>query len=347
MSADEQTDSRDRSPDSRESLFSGNIPIEKFRDNRTCLSTLEPLAEPALYSDRAGRRLFGERVQPVLDFTTADFERLAEIQINRRMAVTGVQRKISLGLAKNRQASSRLTFLEHTGTHILQPPIEMVPEMPQVEHTTMRLAESVGFQVPPCGLIPLKNGDLAFIIRRFDREKKKKIPVEDLCQLSGKPTEQKYKASLEATANVIRKYSGVPGDDLLTFFELNLFCFITGNADMHLKNFSIWKDPRSDLSRLAPVYDLLSTRLLMSEKEDPEETALSLNGKKANLKLDDFKAFARNLEIPGNVFERVRREYTDRQKSFEDLIEKSFLSERKKEGFKALIRERLSRLKDG
>lgn len=320
-------------------LFSeGNISY------RTCLSTLNPLSVPALYEDRASRSLFGQPMQPVLNFDKEEIERLAESQIDRHIALTGVQRKISLTFPKDQKGRSRLTYMGQGGTHILKPPFDDYPEMPQVEHTTMKLAELAGFNVPPCGLIPLKNGELAFIIRRFDRDKGNKIPVEDLCQLSEKLTEHKYRASLEATSKIIRKFSSVPGDDLLTFFDLNLFCFITGNADMHLKNFSMWKDPESGLTRMSPVYDLLSTRLLISEKRDPEEAALPLNGKKANLKLSDFIAFSRRLEISDKVFQGLLEKYKGIQKDFESLIERSFLSDEKKSAFRELIQERLSRL---
>lgn len=100
--------------------------------------------------------------------------------------------------------------------------------------------------------------------------------MEDMCQLTERLTEYKYKGSYEQIAKTIKKYSAVPQLDLVNFWEVVVFSWIVGNSDMHLKNFSLY-DTGMGYS-LTPAYDLLSTVIVMPE--DTEELALTLNGKK-------------------------------------------------------------------
>lgn len=58
-----------------------------------------------------------------------------------------------------------------------------------------------------------------------------------MCQLTEMLTNDRYHGSMEKIGNVIIKYATYPGLDAVRFFELAIFCFLTGNADMHLKNF--------------------------------------------------------------------------------------------------------------
>ena len=94
--------------------------------------------------------------------------------------------------------------------------------------------------------------------------------IEDFCQLSQRLTEDKYKGSMEQAGKSIHLYSSNPLLDALTFFEVALFSFLTGTADMHLKNFSLL-DYRTVMTGLSPAYDMLSTRLVIPEKDDNPE----------------------------------------------------------------------------
>ena len=132
--------------------------------------------------------------------------------------------------------------------------------------------------------------------------------MEDFCQLSGRLTQDKYRGSYERCAEIIRKHSVRFGFDLSEFFFRLVVCFVTGNSDMHLKKFSlVEKTPGQRDFVLSPAYDLLPVNIIMPE--DPEETALTLNGKKSNLRRKDFLAlavehenlfymFCRNLDLP-------------------------------------------------
>lgn len=118
----------------------------------------------------------------------------------------------------------------------MKPATKQYPHLPEVEDLTMHLAELCGIATVPHALIRLQNGSLAYITKRIDRAKKTKLHMEDMCQLTERLTEDKYKGSYEQIAKAILKYSENPGLDLINFFEQVIFSFLTGNADMHLKN---------------------------------------------------------------------------------------------------------------
>ncbi|MGZ3775941.1 MAG: type II toxin-antitoxin system HipA family toxin [Bdellovibrio sp.] len=310
----------------------------------TCLICMETLNnQENLYHSKCAKRLFGFSHAPIVDISIQDLEKLALLQINQRLTLTGVQKKLSLSpIIENKK--ERLTVVGFDGRFILKPSTEDFPEMAELEHLCMKMAEKQGIPTALCGLVYLSEGERAYITRRFDRIQHEKIQVEDLCQLSEKSTSQKYTGSSEGLGKVIDKYSDQPQDDKLTLFQLLLFSFWIGNADMHLKNFSLWRDPRSSLIRMSPAYDILSTRLLIPSDQDKEEMALPINGRKNKLKWSDFQVLSDHFKIPRKVVERVRDKMLDTFFESEDLIQKSFLSDKKKEEFVDLLIERSKRL---
>jgi serine/threonine-protein kinase HipA len=229
-----------------------------------------------------------------------EIERLAIETVNQRLALTGVQRKLSMSLVGT-STERRMTIVGALGgSHILKPPTPDYPGMPELEHWTMVLARASGLRVAECGLIPLATGEPAYITRRFDREGDRRIHVEDLAQLSGLATEHKYRSSMEKVGSLVRSLVTTPGDDVLRLFEVTLFSFLVGNSDMHLKNWSLLRD--SGRVVLAPAYDLLPVRLLV---RDPEDSALPINGRKNRLERRDFEALAKHLKIPDVVTRRT------------------------------------------
>lgn len=296
-----------------------------------------------LYHKRCARALFGFDSAPQVDVSIKDLEKLALMQINQRLTLTGVQKKLSLSLnTKNKQ--NRLVVVGLDGHFILKPPTAKYSEMVEIEHLSMKLAELIKIPVAKCGLVFMASGERAYITRRFDRNQSEKIQMEDFCQLLEKSTEKKYQGSSENLGKVIDKFSTQIPDDKLTLFQILLFSFWIGNAVMHLKNFSLLKDPQSQDVRVSPGYDFLSTRLLISEKEDSEEMALTINGKKSKLRWSDFVALGNNYHIPLKVMERVRDQMLDLFFEAEDLISRSFLSENKKEEFLELLGKRSERI---
>lgn len=313
-------------------------------ESAQCLICMEALEAPEdLYHKKCAKNLFGFTHAPIINIAEDDFEQLALLQINQRLTLTGVQRKLSLTTEISNK-KERLTLVGFDGRFILKPSSAEFPEMAQLEHLCMKLAKIQKIPVAECGLVYLTDGQLAYITKRFDRMEGQKIPMEDFCQLSGKTTDKKYTGSAEALGKVIDQFSAFPQDDKLTLFQILLFSFWTGNSDMHLKNFSLWKDPKSGAIRLSPCYDLINTRLLISAKDDPEELALPINAKKNKLKWADFLALGKCYKLPEKVLEGIKEKMLDSIFETQNLIFKSFLSEEKKDEFLNLLEERSHRL---
>jgi serine/threonine-protein kinase HipA len=166
--------------------------------------------------------------------------------------------------------------------------------------------------------------------------------MEDMCQLTERLTEDKYHGSYEQIGKAILKYSTTPGLDVVNFFELVLFSFITGNADMHLKNFSLLEQPGLGMT-LSPAYDLVNTALV--NPADEEEMALNINGRKNKLKKQDFIAEMNTLKVDDKQQQNIFRKMEKALPKWIELIDKSFLSNGFKEQYKSIIQERLNRLK--
>jgi len=156
-------------------------------------------------------------------------------------------------------------------------------------------------------------------------------------------TEEKYKSSYERCAKIISQFSSNAGLDLAELFYRLVFCFVTGNSDMHLKNFSLIEiEPKSRKFVLSPAYDLLSVNIIMPE--DTEEFALTMNGKKANIKKSDFIIFAKNCKIPEKAAYKMINNVLSLNDKFLTVIKESFLSENEKSAFMSLMTARMNRL---
>ncbi len=271
-----------------------------------CLICLQPVSGSgaSAYHDACCRGLFGQTEPPALPYTWEDLNALAEQVIRLHVAVPGVQPKLSLHLERGRNTGGRLTLVGLAGDYILKTPVLQYPEMPELEHVTMRMARVFGIATCDCGLIGLEGGQLAYVARRMDRVKKRKLHMEDMCQLTDRLTERKYAGSMEQVGKVVLRYCQNTLFDALRLFELSIFCFLTGNADMHLKNFSLLYAPGGEI-QLSPAYDLLPTALLLPE--DREESALTIHGKKSRLAWDDFVAFGRHLHLSDKQIDNVYR----------------------------------------
>lgn len=240
------------------------------------------------------KKMFGTATPPVIDFDLKQLEELAKQIIIKSVAVTGVQPKLSLDLEKHKNELSRLTIVGLHGDYILKPPSAEYTELPENEDLTMHLAELVKVKTAEHSLIRLRSGELAYLTKRFDRKNGKKIAVEDFCQLSENLTEHKYRGSVEMIGRLTHQFTTNKGFEAQRLFELVLFSYLTGNADMHLKNFSLMENALGEYE-LSPAYDLLSTALVIPD--DKEESALTINGKKNRLKRSDFDTLATSLKI--------------------------------------------------
>ena len=284
---------------------------------------------------------FGLKKLPVLDLSEVILKAIAEETVNKGLTVPGVQKKISLHLIDGE--NSRLTLVGYPAGYILKPQTEEYASLPETEDLTMDMAEATDIKVVPHGLIELQTKQYAYITKRVDRIGNKKFAMEDFCQLSERLTEDKYKGSYEQCAKIIREYSSRPGVDIAEFFLRLVFCFVTGNSDMHLKNFSLMEyEPGSFEYILSPAYDLLPVNIV--NPLDTEETALTMLGKKNNLRGKDFLIFAKNISLADKVAERLIEKVVSQEDVYLQMIENSFLKDDLKAKYSKLIQDRIQRL---
>ena len=307
-----------------------------------CLYCYQELEEGQKdYHPRCARKFFGTKDVPLLEYKHKELDRLAEQVIRAQTSLTGVQPKLSLNLSKH-DGCNRLTIVGLWGDYILKPQTDSYEQLPENEDLTMHLAEAAKISVVPHSLIRLADGKLGYITKRIDRTKNgDKIDMEDMCQLTLHPTEYKYKGSHEQIAKTIVLYSNTPKLDLTNYMQLLLFCFITGNNDMHLKNFSLYRP--SERYQLTPAYDLLNVAI--ANPKDKEELALTLSEKKTRLRMDDFLNAAKTMGLEINVVQHLIIGLHKALPKWQKLIYESFLSEEKKQAYEELIISRLDRLK--
>lgn len=309
-----------------------------------CLFCYQPLAANEQdFHTSCSRKIFGQPTPPVLPYSEEDLEPLAKEVLMSQTAVTGVQAKLSLHITGNNKAGTerRFTIVGLWGGYILKPPTALYPQLPEVEDVTMHLAQLAKIKTAPHSLIRLQSGNLAYITKRIDRTKKGKLAMEDMCQLTERLTEDKYHGSYEQIGKAIQMYSVTPGLDVVNFFELVLFSFLTGNADMHLKNFSLLEQPGLGMT-LSPAYDLVNTALV--NPADEEEMALTLNGRKKKLKKQDFVAAMNTLKVDEKQQKNIFNKMAKALPQWQELIDRSCMSDEFKEQYKNILTERMNRL---
>jgi serine/threonine-protein kinase HipA len=200
--------------------------------------------------------------------------------------------------------------------------------MPENEHLTMKIAKAFGVPTVPSSLIRLQSGELAYITKRIDRTLDgEKIHMLDMFQIT--EAVDKYKSTMERVGKALRQYSADTLMDQLKYFELTVFCFLTGNNDMHLKNFSmIEKDGKWSLSA---AYDLLNVNL--ANPKDKEELALSMEGKKIKFIRHHFERFGANLGLNTKQIQGVFNRLEQNKPTAKRLIDASFLSGEMQESY--------------
>ena len=305
-----------------------------------CPLTYEPCA-PGDYS-RVGLRRLSPRLQTLhrLAFTTLALRREA-IARAAKMSIQGVQPKVSAVLNVK---AGRFDLVDRGGRYILKPQIVEYPEVPENEDVTMRMATLAGIEVPLHGLLYTKDGDLCYFIKRFDRAgRSRKLPVEDFAQLTDRNRETKYDASMEQVAGVIDRFCTFPAVECVNLFRRTLFAFLTGNEDLHLKNFSLIT--REDIVSLSPAYDLLNTTIVLPNPT--EELALPLRGKKSKLKREDLIDYfgSERLKLTPKTIDRVFSDLATALPHWFDLLDRSFLSPVARTAYRDILQVRASRLR--
>lgn len=266
-----------------------------------CLYCYKPVEEGQDFHSKCSQQFFGSLVAPVIPYSLDKMTELAKKVVERSVSVPGVQAKLSMTLVEESKGSNRLTVVGALGgNYIFKPPSEHYPEIPANKHLTMRLAERFGINVVPSSLIRLESGELSYITKRIDRsETGEKIHMLDMFQIL--EAFDKYKGSMERVGKALGEYSENTLLDKLRLFEITLFCFLTGNNDMHLKNFSMIQSAQGWV--LAPAYDLLNVAIIIPE--DTEELALTLEAKKQRIKRGHFVRFGESLGLNSKQIQGV------------------------------------------
>jgi len=313
--------------------------------NKKCLHCYRELSKNTLgdFHEQCSLDFFGTKQQPVFEHSLAQIAELAKNVVERSIAVPGVQPKLSLSLVKNTIQDGdkgRLTVVGALGgNYIFKPPSDHFPEMPENEHLTMRIAEAFGINVVKSSLIRLKSGELSYITKRIDRtDTGEKIHMLDMFQIT--EAFDKYKGSMEKIGKALNEYSDNTLLDKFYFLELAVFCFLTGNNDMHLKNFSmIFQNNNWTLS---PAYDLLNVAI--ANPEDTEELALTLEGKKRKLDWEHFQRLGLLLGLNTKQINGMANRFQKGKSVALQWIDRSFLSDEYKEKYRNLLEERYQRI---
>lgn len=308
-----------------------------------CLCCGKPLRTP----DETGwhkaciKRFFGTTKLPEIEIDDKTLNLLATETTNKGFTVPGVQKKLSLHLVSDR-CKPRLTLVNYPTGYILKPQVAEFEALPESEQLIMTMADMAGISTVPHALIK-GNAGLAYITKRVDRnltdDKIEMLAMEDFCQLDLRLTEDKYRGSYERCAKIIKQYSSRVGIDMAEFYIRLVFCFIVGNSDMHLKNFSLIETAEgSGEYVLSPAYDLLPVNANMPA--DKEQFALAMNGKKMNIRKGDFLKFADTCGITRQTAEKLIENLVKLTPKWLAMCENSLLPDELKDRLKKIIIER-------
>lgn len=302
-----------------------------------CLYCYKELNGEVDFHQKCSLAFFGSKLAPQLPYTFEQMKYLAKEVVDNRVSVPGVQAKLSMSVVnKAIDRDNRLTVTGALGgNYIFKPPNNNFPAMPQNEHVTMRMAEIIGIKVVPSSLIKLQSGELSYITKRIDRrDDGGKIHMLDMFQLT--EAFDKYKSSMEKIGKIITRYSANTVLDKLYFLELCLFGFLTGNNDMHLKNFSMINTEYGWI--LSPAYDLLNVTIL--NPDDKEEMALPIEGKKKKLQRKHFEGFGTTLGLSSKQISGIFNRFRANKEAVITIINQSFLSNEMKSKYIQLTDER-------
>ena len=270
----------------------------------------------------------------VIPLDISDQKRWIDFNVQQGITVAGYQPKY---IAIDPSDQSKISMVK--------PFVQDYPNMTIMESVVMDMAQASGIETAPHGLIDYGN-KVAYVTHRMDRickeGKTTALAMEDFAQLSKKDATHKYIGSYEQCAKLIMRYSCEANKDLYRFYRLIVFCFLTGNSDMHLKNFSRLQCADSPHAyRLAPAYDLLSVNVV--EPKDSEECALTINGKKRNLRRSDFLKLAKVCKLDPTTVEQIVNRFANDYSRWNEIINDSTLVSSDQHALLDLIRQRLNR----
>ena len=311
-----------------------------------CLYCYQELEEGQVdYHPTCARKFFGADTAPLLPSTRENMSELARLVIRNSASVTGVQAKMSLDVNRGgKNEPAKFTIVGLWGKYIFKPQSGKYPYLPELEDLTMKMAEAAHIRTARHTLIRLADGELGYLTLRMDRGRNgEKISMLDMCQLTNRLTEHKYYGTYQQLAETIKKYSSVSMLDVQRFWEVVLFSWITGNSDMHCKNFSLLDSGNGEYV-LSPAYDLLA--VLLADPEDTEEMAMSfmVGGQKSGFDRNTFITAFTQSGIPVVVANKMIERMKGYLPKWEELIDISFLPDKMKVNYHQLLSKRLELL---
>jgi len=312
-----------------------------------CLCCNKPLKNPDtpyLWHKSCIKKFFGTTKLPDIDVSEEILNKIAIDSTSKGYTVTGVQKKLSLHLTESKEP--RLTLVNYPTGYILKPQTDEYPALPEMEYLVMLMAQISGIKTVPFALLqlPSQNNCFAYITKRIDRTSKQMLAMEDFCQLDGRLTEDKYRGSYERCGKIVSKYSVNSGLDLTELFLRIVFSFAVGNSDMHLKNFSLIEIAEGNSEYvLSAAYDMLSTNVVIPD--DKEQLALTINGKKQNIRKKDFFILAETIGVSQKSAEKMISKIAMLENKYIQMCRESYMPEDLKESLEKLITERIAILK--
>lgn len=311
-----------------------------------CLYCYQELEEGQVdYHPACARKFFGSETPPFFPYTRENMSELARQVIRTSASVTGVQAKMSLDVSRGgKNEPAKFTIVGLWGKYIFKPQSGKYPYLPELEDLTMKMAEAAHIRTARHALVRLADGELGYLTLRMDRGRKgQKISMLDMCQLSNRLTEHKYYGTYQQLADVIKKYSSAPMLDVQRYWEVVLFSWITGNSDMHCKNFSLLDTGNLEYA-LAPAYDLLA--VLLADPEDTEEMALSftVGGAKNGFDRNTFVTAFTQSGIPVAVADKIIERMKNHKPVWKELVSQSFLPAQMKADYCHLLDSRIEKL---
>lgn len=311
-----------------------------------CLYCYQELEEGQVdFHPACAKKFFGTNTAPDLPYTRDNMSELARQVIRTSVSVTGVQAKMSLDVNRGgKNEPAKFTIVGLWGKYIFKPQSGKYPCLPELEDLTMKMAEVARIRTARHTLIRLADGELGYLTLRMDRGRKgEKISMLDMCQLTNRLTEHKYYGTYQQLAETVKKYSSAPMLDVQRYWEVVLFSWMTGNSDMHCKNFSLVDTGNGEYA-LAPAYDLLA--VLLADPNDSEEMAMSftVGGSKSGFDRTTFMTAFTQSGIPATVADKMIERMKSHLPQWKKLIMQSFLPEKMKADYCHLLRKRIEKL---
>lgn len=310
---------------------------------KTCLCCGKPLRTETEYGWHTSciKSFFGTTKFPDVDISNEVVNQIAVDNTSKGFTVTGVQKKLSLHLSDD--DTPRLTLVNYPTGYILKPQTEEYAALPEMEYLVMRMAQASGIKTVPFALLrmPSQDNAFAYITKRIDRLNGQMLAMEDFCQLDGRLTEDKYRGSYERCGKIVSRFSANEGLDLAELFVRVVFSFAVGNSDMHLKNFSLIESKEgSSVYTLSDAYDMLSTNVVIPA--DKEQLALSINGKKQNIRRKDFLVLAETIGITEKSADKMIQKIVRLRDKYIGMCKASYMPGEMKESLENLINERIT-----